>query len=174
MRSTLLAALLIAALVLPPVAHAAPPTFAQAREATRGVAEPYFEAYIARQWDRLAPLLAEQGGFEDPTAALVFGPVRQQGKAATLKNFREGYAAIRHMAFHPSRVIYAGEHAVFEGTLDWTLALAGGREAVTLGMPFVTVLRVVEGQVVEHRDYADYTPFLAAVKAARAAADAPR
>lgn len=127
MRSTLLAALLITALVLPPGAHAAPPTYAQAIEATRGVAEPYFEDYIARQWDRLAPLLAEQGGFEDPTAALVFGPVKQQGKAATLKNFREGYAAIRHMAFHPSRVFYAGEHAVFEGTLDWTLALAGGQ-----------------------------------------------
>lgn len=174
MRSTLLAALLIAALLLPPVALAAPPTFAQAREATRDVAEPYFEAYIARQWDRLAPLLAEQGSFEDPTAALIFGPVRQQGKAATLKNFREGYAAIRHMVFHPSRVFYAGEHAVFEGTLDWTLALASNQQAVTLGMPFVTVLRVVEGQVVEHRDYADYTPFLAAVKAARAAADVPR
>lgn len=168
MRSTALAALLSATLLLPTVASAAPPSYAESGQATRAVAEPYFDAYIARHWDRLAPLLAEKGSFEDPTAALVFGPVKQQGKAATLKNFREGYAAIRHMAFHPSRVFYAGEHAIFEGTLDWTLALDGGRQAVTTGMPFVTVLRVVDGLVVEHRDYADYTPFLAAVKAARA------
>jgi hypothetical protein len=35
-------------------------------------------------------------------------------------------------------------------------------------MPFITVLRVVRGQVLEHRDFADYTPFLAAMRAARA------
>lgn len=178
MRSTALPTLLTLAMALglglPAVASAAPPTFAQASQATRSVAEPYFEAYIARQWDRLAPLLAEQGSFEDPTATLVFGPVKQAGKAATLQNFRDGYAAIRHMAFHASRVFVSGEHAVFEGTLDWTLALAGGRQAVTTGMPFITVLRVVDGRVVEHRDYADYTPFLAAVKAARETAGAPR
>lgn len=144
------------------------PSFSQTGLATRAVADPYFQAYIARDWDRLEPLLADAGGFADPTAALVFGPVRVDGKAATLKNFREGYAAIRHMEFHPMRTFVSGEHAVYEGTLDWTLALKSGKEAVTKGMPFITVLRVVEGRVLEHRDFADYTPFLAAMRAAQA------
>lgn len=134
---------------------------------TRAVADAYFNAYIARDWERLAPHLADAGGFSDPTAALVFGSVRFDGKVATLKNFREGYAAIQHMAFQPMRTFSFGEHAVYEGTLDWTLALGSGRQAVTKGMPFITVLRVVRGQVLEHRDYADYTPFLAALQAAR-------
>lgn len=79
----------------------------------------------------------------------------------------EGYAAIKHMAFHQTRVFVSGEHAVFEGTLDWTLELSDGKQAVTRAMPFMSILRVVDGKVVEHRDYADYAPFLAAVRAAR-------
>lgn len=144
------------------------PSFGQASTATRTVADPYFKAYIARDWDRLEPLLADAGGFTDPTAALVFGSVKFEGKAATLKNFREGYAAIKHMAFHPMRAFVSGEHALYEGTLDWTLALRNGRQAVTRGMPFITILRVVEGRVLEHSDFADYTPFLAAMRAAQA------
>lgn len=162
--------LLVAGLALSaaPVRAQQGPAFGQVSTETRAVADAYFNAYIARDWERLAPHLADAGGFSDPTAALVFGPVQFDGKAATLKNFREGYAAIQHMAFHPMRAFVSGEHAVYEGTLDWTLALGSGRLAVTKGMPFITVLRVVRGQVLEHRDYADYTPFLAALQAARA------
>jgi hypothetical protein len=144
------------------------PSFSQVSAETRVVADAYFSAYIARDWERLAPHLADDGGFSDPTAALVFGPVRFDGKGAALKNFKEGYAAIEHMAFHPIRAFVSGEHAIYEGTLDWTLALGNGKQAVTRGMPFITVLRVVRGQVLEHRDFADYTPFLAAMRAARA------
>lgn len=146
------------------------PSFRQVSAETRLVADPYFAAYIARDWDRLEPYLAEEGGFSDPTATLVFGVVKFDGKAATMKNFREGYAAITHMAFHPMRAFVSGEYAIYEGTLDWTLDLGDGKQAVTDGMPFMTVLRVVQGRVQEHRDFADYTPFLAAMRAAR---DAP-
>lgn len=79
----------------------------------------------------------------------------------------EGYAAIKHIAFHQARVFASGEHAVFEGTLDWTLELSDGKQAVTRAMPFMSILRVVDGKLVEHRDSADYAPFLAAVRAAR-------
>jgi hypothetical protein len=84
-----------------------------------------------------------------------------------MKNFREGYAAIQHMAFVPSRTLLSGAYAVFEGTLDWTLALEGGAQAVTRRMPFITILRVRSGLVVEHTDYADYQPFIEAVRRAR-------
>lgn len=157
------------ALFAAPVRAQQGPSFSQVSVETRAVADAYFSAYIARDWDRLAPHLADAGGFSDPTAALVFGSVQFEGKVATLKNFREGYAAIEHMAFHPMRAFVSGEHAIYEGTLDWTLALGNGKQAVTKGMPFITVLRVVRGHVLEHRDFADYTPFLAAMRAARAA-----
>ncbi len=158
-------------LALAAVAFAAPLAGAQGAAAfrdasarTQQVAEAYFSAYVARDWDRLAPLLHERGGFRDPTAALVFGGVGREGKAATLRFFREAYAVLTHMAFHRTRAFFAGEVAVFEGTLDWTVLLGDGREAVTERMPFVTVLRLEDGLVVEHRDYADYHAYLAAAR----------
>ena len=144
-----------------------PTDFEHAAKATQRVAEPYFAAYIARDWDRLATLLAEAGSFSDPTATAVFGAVRHAGKAAAMKNFREGYAAITHMEFQRTRAFYSSNHAVFEGTLDWTLNLGAGKVATTKGMPFVTILHVASGQVLNHQDFADYAPFLEAVRKAR-------
>jgi SnoaL-like domain len=163
---TVLAALLCLVAHAAVVAHQVL-TFDQAASATQRVAEPYFAAYIARDWDRLAPLLAQTGRFSDPTATAVFGVVRHEGKAAALKNFRENYAPIVHMTFHRTRAFFSSQHAVFEGTLDWTLSLDAGKQAVTKGMPFVTIVQVVDGLVVDHQDFADYAPFLDAVRKAR-------
>jgi limonene-1,2-epoxide hydrolase len=138
------------------------PDFAAASAATRGTAEAYFAAYIARDWDKLETLLAEGGGFSDPTATPVFGKVEVTGKLATLKFFRENYAAIKAMHFNKVRTFFSGSHAVFEGTLDWTLVLQGGKEVVTVGMLLVTILRLDSGRVLEHRDFADYQPFVSA------------
>ena len=77
----------------------AKPSLAQTSQATQKVAEAYFQAYIARDWDRLEPLLAEAGRFEDPTASSVFGGVGKQGKTAVMQGFREGYASINQMSF---------------------------------------------------------------------------
>lgn len=72
--------------------------FAAASTAAEKIGEAYFSAYIARDWDRLEPLLAERGSFADPTAALVFGSVQTTGKVEMLTKFRNGYAAIAHMS----------------------------------------------------------------------------
>lgn len=146
------------------------PTFARVSTATQVVADPYFDAYIARDWSRLEPLLANEAHFVDPTAQLVFGSVDIAGKSAVMKNFRESYAAIGYMNFKKVRSFCSGEYAVFEGSLDWSLALGDGRTATTTGMPFVTVLRVVNGQVVAHQDLADYSSFLAAARLAKSSA----
>lgn len=136
-----------------------PPSHADATAATRDVAGRYFAAYVDRRWDDLAPLAGEAITFHDPTAELVFGSQRHEGKAALLKLFREGYASITTMRFAPVRRFASGPVAVFEGDLDWTLRLQDGRlvHSVT---PIVTTLRVADGRVVEHVDLVDYQPFL--------------
>lgn len=166
MRNRLLQIMLIlGVLSAAPASAENPPSFAQISLATSSVAESYFSAYIARDWDRLAPLLAAEGSFQDPTAALLFGTGKQQGREATLANFRQSYAAIRDMQFRPTRVFASGEHAVFEGSLDWTVTLEAGRDATIKNMPLIVILRVVDGKVVEHQDFADYSPFLRALRA---------
>ena len=44
--------------------------------------------------------------------------------------------------------------------------LGEGREVASV-MPFLSILRIEDGLVVSHRDYADYAPFLAAARAPR-------
>ncbi len=144
------------------------PTFAETSVATERVAEAYFSAYIARDWDVLGEHLADAGSFADPTAEPVFGKVAVSGRLATLIYFRENYASIKSMQFNRSRAIFSGTHAVFEGTLNWTMVLQSGKEVVTRDMPFVTILRLEGDKVVEHRDYADYHPFIVAHRLATA------
>ena len=164
-RAVSLAALTVAALAAGFGASAqTKPTFAQVSQATAKVAEAYFAAYVARDWDRLAPLMAPAGSFSDPTARIVFGSLEHRGGAAVLAFFRESYAGLSRMNFHRTRAFFSGDVAVFEGKLDWTLQLGEGKEVVVDGMPFVTTLKVEDGQVVEHRDLADYHAFTAAYR----------
>lgn len=145
-----------------------PLSYQQQSAATQEVAERYHAAYIAKNWQAVDDLLAEQAFFTDPTAEPVFGPVHHQGKQAMMANFREGYAGITHMQFMADRKLFSGQFAVFEGALDWDLRLKNGSLVKTRAMPLLTVIKVVEGRVVEHIDYGDYQPFLTAYEAVKA------
>lgn len=146
------------------------PSFADMSAATETVTQAYFDAYIGRDWDRLEPLLADAGTFRDVTADPVFGGAGAEGKAAMMTLFREGYAGITRMSLRPLRTFHSGHHSIFEGELDWTLRLDNGREVSSV-IPFVTILGVEDGLVVSHRDFADYAPFVAALRASREAAE---
>ncbi|MCB1589699.1 MAG: nuclear transport factor 2 family protein [Xanthomonadales bacterium] len=150
-------------------ATAAPASYADRSQASLQVAQTYFDAYIARDWDRLAEHLAADGQFSDPTAQAVFGQVGAQGKEALLAYFRTNYAGITQMSFKPLRVVSASDHVIFEGTLDWDLRLPNGTVVPTRKMPFLTILRLQDGQVVDHQDYADYGPFVTAHRLATGA-----
>ena len=133
---------------------------------TLAVAEPYFQAYIARQWDTLEPLVADGVVFSDPTATTVWNTPRHVGKADVMKAFREGYAQITDMQFKPLRRFASGHHAVFEGELDWSLRLEDGR-IVRSNAPFVVILEAREGRVTSHTDLLDYRDFVDALRAKR-------
>lgn len=145
------------------------PSFDDASAATQTVGEAYFAAYVARDWDTLEPLLADHGTFRDGTAELVFGSALADGKPAMMTLFREGYEGITRMTLRPMRTIHSGHYSIFEGELDWAIQLSPDREIASV-MPFVAILRIEDGLVVEHRDYADYAPFIAAVRASQEAA----
>lgn len=176
MRQFFTAVLLVSASCFASWAQAEnPPSFEQVSAQTEQVGRAYFAAYIARDWDKLAPLVAENGSFADPTAAKIFGGVSHTGKDEVVSFFRAGYAGITEMSFQPQRELFSGDHAIFEGTLTWGFKLDDGLQVDTDAMPFVTILRVEDGLVAEHRDFADYGPFVKALRAARAAkADASK
>jgi ketosteroid isomerase-like protein len=158
-------ALCLAAPAAPLLAQERPDYTAVSAE-TQSVGEAYFDAYIARDWGRLEPLLADNASFLDPTADLVFGGAQVDGKAAMMTFFREGYAGITRMSVSPVRAIHSGHYAIFETELDWAMMMSATQEVASV-MPFVVVLRIEDGRVVSHRDYADYAPFIAAARSSR-------
>lgn len=124
------------------------------------IAQAYFNAYIARDWQTLEQYLDPNGSFADTTAKPVFGDVSVNGKAQTVAYFTKNYASIQEMSFTPSRQWVSGDVAVFEGVLNWQINLGENKIVTTEAMPFITILELKEGLVVRHRDYADYKPFL--------------
>lgn len=149
-----------------PAIAQAPPTFAQVTADSRPIADAYFDAYTSLDWDRLEPIVADGASFQDRTAELVFGAVGATGKPAMMKLFRENYASITKMTFKPIRRMHTGHYGIFEGDLNFAIKMQDGR-IVESTTPFLVTLRVENGKVVEHRDYADYAPFMAAVLQAR-------
>lgn len=144
---------------IPTSAAAQVSSYSQQSAATTAVADAYFDAYIALDWDRLEPLLADNATVHDPTAETLFKTKRKEGKPEVMKGFREGYAGVTKMVFHRSRAFHSGNFAVYEGDLEWGVKFPAGR-VVETRTPFVVILRTENGKVVEHRDYVDYEPFL--------------
>ncbi len=171
MRKLIAGALLAAAAVAPFTAATAQddarPTYADQRAETIKLADAYMSAYIALDWDALEPLLADDASFADPTAELVFGNAPAEGKDAMIAKFRKGYASISRMSLLQDRAVYGGNIALYEGTLSWTLHFRDGN-VLDSKMPYVAIIRVEDGKVVSHRDYGDYTPFIAGMRALKA------
>jgi ketosteroid isomerase-like protein len=151
--------------LLAPARAAEIPDYAAVTAASATIGSEYFSAYIEKRWDDLEKLVAEHARFTDPTAKLVFGVVENNGKAAMMQAFRDNYAPIS-MSFSQTRQFASADHVIFEGELSWTLQLPK-REIQTRNMPFVTILKIAEGKVIEHQDYADYQPFIAADRSSR-------
>lgn len=160
------------ALALPALLLAAPlaaqgtpgARYLAASDSAREIGTRYREAYIALDWETIEGLLSENASFRDPTAELVFGGELVSGREAMMTKFRTGYAGLE-MSFVQDRAIFTGHFAIFEGKLTWSAPTQDGGRLVTRDAPFVLVLRVEGGKVVEHRDYADYHPYIAAVRA---------
>lgn len=146
-----------------------PPSYSAITAATAPVADAYFAAYIANDWDALEPRLADSATFQDPTAKRIFGGVLSEGRAAIMERFRTGYASLTHMEFTKNRSLISDESALYEGALHWGMDLGDGT-LVDCVTPMVILLTVVDGKVIRHTDYVDYAPFTAAVRKARAAA----
>jgi hypothetical protein len=100
----------------------------------------------------------------------LFGGTRRDGKTESLKYLRQAFAGIEHMDARVSRRLFSADIAVFESSLDWTLVLRNGKRIQTHAMPFVVILKVRDGKVIQHQDIADYANFINAFADVRASA----
>ena len=104
-------------------------------------------------------LMHDSISFQDPTAKLVFGGKKVEGKSNVYENFKKSYAAIIEINADTTRTIFSSKTAVFELNLTWKFKSAKDRE-IEIKMPLVIILSVSDGKVIEHRDYGDYNYFV--------------
>ncbi|MEZ4411778.1 MAG: nuclear transport factor 2 family protein [Gemmatimonadales bacterium] len=157
---------LLALACAPPLIAQSPgaSAYLEASDSSRTVGQEYLQAYIALDWDRIESMLGDAASFQDPTAELIFGGKLVSGRDNMMAKFRTGYAGIQ-MSFVETRAVYSGHYAIIEGLLTWSAPLGDGRRVTAKDSPFVLILRIEGGLVVEHRDYADYHPFITAMRA---------
>lgn len=136
-------------------------------ELTKSIAEPYFLAYIARDWSAMEALMHTDVSWQDPTAEQLFSGKTVQGKSKALDHLRKTFSGILHMDARVTRRLFSANHAIFESALDWTSALGAEKSMTVRATPFVVVLRIQEGKVVEHTDYADYHGFISEYQRSR-------
>lgn len=137
------------------------PAFAEDKSADAiAVAEHYLTAYSTFEPAKMAPYLADDMTFYDPTSTnqtASGGAFQFDGKAAVLKGLGD-YAA----QFNAFSVTYAVKRryesagvVVFIADLTYQ---GEGKDGQTFsgGAPIVTVITVKGGKVVQHTDYFDY------------------
>lgn len=120
------------------------------------VAEAYLAAYEAQDFDALAALYAEDAVFIDPTSfdvGEITQPIDWQGRDAILTGLRSWN--VERLEYAVDRNYQASGRTVFDGAVTAVYALEDGDQHYRF--PIVTIVTVQDGQVVEHRDYTDFT-----------------
>jgi ketosteroid isomerase-like protein len=132
--------------------------FDDTTERTRTVAERYMQYYLTMDVQAMGALMHDAITFEDPTARLIFGSQKHEGKDSVLAAMKQAVNSITGMTPDHIRQFASGNTLVSELTLRWSFRSRSGKP-VSITTPLVIVLMVQDGKVIWHRDYGDYTTF---------------
>lgn len=137
----------------------AQPTLPDPRAETVAIADAYMAAYQELDEAVLAEFFADDARFFDPTSYDMPGfalPFDFEGRAAILAgiaSFKSDYGLLR-VPYVVERKI-AGMHDVaYVGEVHSEVLVNG--EVQRFAYPIVTIVKVRDGKVIEHRDYVDY------------------
>lgn len=120
------------------------------------IVDRYLAAYKKLDSGSAKPLLAQDFRFIDPTSESLESPFITYGREAVLQKWRDYLDTVDEHIFIldiERRYSYSG-HVVLIGKGGWR-SVANGTVSEAR-MPFVTVISVQDGMIVEHRDYVDY------------------
>ena len=127
------------------------------------MARDYMAHYSAANWDAMAPMMAEDIVYWDPTATGHGNGggdngYRYEGREAALQalhEFSERYHPIT-LGFVWDTVFQSNNRVVFIGHADARYPMGTPDMLFRWHAPQVTVLTVRDGRVVRHEDFADY------------------
>lgn len=136
----------------------------QTIEDLQKISADYLNHYCNLEVQQLADYYTEESIWEDPTTSH-FGPDfngKVVGKENILSFLTEQLNSLSYLKVKYTGRFFAGEYAVYQGV--WSSKLDGKqvgsqRKLVKIQMPFVVILRIKDGKVIHHQDYADYTTY---------------
>lgn len=120
---------------------------------TQVVADQYLQAYFDEDFDAQVTLASDDIWFQDPTAR-VFGPEsgkQWSGKESLIGQRRRVFAQISDFGMDVDKAIYANHHAMYKGTIHYTVQ--GGR---TFEQDALIVVEVKDQVVTRHWDFVNY------------------
>ena len=132
-----------------------------ASEANIKIAEDYLAAYSTFEVDAMAPFMAEDVIFSDPTSSeqsASGGAFMFKGKAAALKGLGD-YAAQYNsftVDYDLERRYESNGVVVFIGMLNYQLVTKDDRP-ISGAAPIVTAITLKDGKVAQHLDLYDYS-----------------
>ncbi len=127
---------------------------------TTAISEQYIQWYLNLNFDALGTLMHQDFSFEDPTAAMLFGWNKPEGKENALAFFKTNYASITEMKADIIRKIISGNHAIYEMQLHFKFYQNEDKDLISISMPLITILAIKDGKVIEHKDYANYNDYI--------------
>ena len=141
-----------------------------AAKTSKDIGGEYFQAYLDQRHDVMEQLYAAEVSFQDPTAAYFGGPssTLYQGRDSVVMMMDRVFQSISNFTFDVTEAWVSNHHAVFIGTTRFTLAAAaaGAPKDVTFKHSAVFIITVVDGRVVAHRDFVNYSTFRDQLEAA--------
>ncbi|GJL93517.1 nuclear transport factor 2 family protein [Hyphococcus sp.] len=144
------------ALITTPLAAAEP----AASEAAIKIAEDYLAAYSTFKVENMAPFMADDMVFTDPTSTnqgADGGSFIYEGKAAVMKGLGDYAAQYKdfYLNYDLERRYESNGVVVFVAQLTYTV-ISPSDQTFTGTAPIVTAITVKDGKVVRHEDLYDY------------------
>lgn len=143
---------------------------AQDQNHLEATARAYFRAIEARDFAGQLEFYTDQSLFEDPTAEIMGTTHKAQGGEAIVALRREGAKNIPVWAFEIKEVLVSRPWVVLNLTTKMTLrseVVGIPDKTFSVGIDWVSVLRIENGKILRHTDYAAYEDFMQALGAAR-------
>jgi len=125
----------------------------EARQSTKDISTSYLKLDAALDYELLKDLYHDDVSFRDPTGEVFQGPSsgrRTEGVDAVVEMQRSW--GLTGSEFEPTHSFYVGEYAVHRGTYRAQF----GESQPWIDIPFFTVHRVVNGKIIERRDFGEY------------------
>ena len=128
--------------------------FDENTESTQEIADRYLHAYLQKDIEAQAELVASDVTYQDPTSK-VFGPPSgelYEGAERLMDRRRQIYANLVDFELEVEQSFVANHHAVYMGTVRYSV-----KRGTSFAQPAVIVIEVRDGLVTRQWDFVDYT-----------------